>query len=334
MKVIEFETAKNIKYFDLMDFVEKIKIDPSVLEHMEETNKSFDVYFKKLSKFNDKFVLYFLISLARDEIMNNQSVENHRIREFDLSKGNLFFDSLDVDHNRIHSIHKFVMGEDDNPKVGIYRQKPARVSRVFDDREEIYWYGANPEDINGFMDSLLEFYKSKKPSVIDSNPFIKGSLVHLLLAKIQPYFDGNRRTARVLQNIKFTEMINDIYDLDLKISPINLSESIKINILSYIKSLNNTKLDINSDNNGIINYWFNVMLNMYDEQLFRNSWLIDNMDEHVEKILELKDVVDPKFVEQVSKLDVGAVKILEVKRDMDLESREEVEKMKVRKIKK
>lgn len=335
MKIIEYDTARKIEYFNLHDFVERIKVSPFVLEHMEEINKEFDEYFKKLSELDDKFVLYFLTSLARDEISNNQKVENHKIKDFDFSMGNLFFDSLEVDHDRIHELHKFVMKDDEfKEKHGIYRKNPARVSKVQDGVEEVYWYGVEPEDINKFMDDFIEVYKSRKPSVLDSNPFIKASLIHLLLAKIQPYFDGNRRTARTLHNIKFTEIINEIYDMDLKICPINLSESISLNILSYIKVLNNTYFDLEHDNKEIINYWFNLMLNMYEEQLYRNKYIIDNMDEHVQKILEIKDITDPKIVKEIENLDYRVARVIEMKEKMEPDTREKVEHMKIRKLKK
>ena len=335
MEIIKYDTARKIEYFDLFDFIKKIKISPCVLEQMEYINNDFDEYFKKLSKLDDKFVLYFLTSLARDEINNNQKVENHKIKDFDFSIGNLFFKSLEISHNRIHDLHKFVMKDDENKeKHGIYRKKPARVSRIFEDKEEIYWYGVEPEDIDKFMDNFLEVYKSRKPSVLDSNPFIKSSLIHLLLAKIQPYFDGNRRTARTLQNVKFTEIINEIYDMDLKICPINLSESISVNILSYLKGLNNTYFDLEHDNNEIINYWFKIMLNMYEEQLYRNKYLIDNMDENVQKILEIKDMTDPKVIKKINNLDEGMKKVVEMKEKMKPDTREQVENMKIRKLKK
>lgn len=335
METIIYDTAKKINYFDLFDFISKIKLDPFVLEHMEDVNKSFDEYFKKLSKLEDKFVLYFLTSLARDEINYNQKVENHKINDFDFSMGNLFFDSLEVNHNRIHNLHKFVMKDnEEKEKHGVYRKNEARVSKIEGNTEEIYWYGVEPEDINKFMDTLLEVYKSRKPSVMDSNPFIKSSLIHLLLAKIQPYFDGNRRTARSLHNIKFTEIINEIYGMDLKICPINLSESISLNILSYIKVLNNTYFDLDHDNNEIINYWFNLMLNLYEEQLYRNQYIIDNMDSHVQKILEIKDMTNPDLIKEIESLDDRVIKVIEMKEKMNDETRDKVEHMHIRKLSK
>ena len=224
MEIIKHDVAKEINYFDLEKFVNKIKLNRNVLEHMQETNLNFDKYFKNLAKYDDEFQLYFWISLAYDEIKNNNFVENHKFKDFDLTEKNLFFDSLNISNNRIHNIHKFVMkDQDDYYRAGKYRTTEVKVSNIEEDREEIFWYGAKAKDLKQFMNSFIKIYKSNSMSVIDSNPFLKSALIHLLFVKIHPYHDGNGRTARTLHNIKFTEILNRIYKMNLKICPVNLS---------------------------------------------------------------------------------------------------------------
>lgn len=309
MEIIKHDVAQKINYFNLFDFVHKIKLSSRVLEHMEETNQNFDNYFTKLAQYDDAFVLYFWISLLYDEIKNSNSIESHDIKNFDFTIGNLFMDRLSISHNRIHNIHKYVLTEDEEKhKTDNYRKTPVRISEITEDREEIFWYGAEPEDVKRFMDSFLEVYKSSSPSVLNSNPFLKSSLIHLLFIKIHPYTDGNGRTARTLHNIKFTDTLNRIYGMNLKISPINISESIKINLGSYVGALDNIYFDLNHDNNKWINYWFNCMLNMYDEQLFRNQTIIDNMDELMEKITKIKKQINPEVIEQIENIHVRKLK--------------------------
>ena len=309
MEIIKHDVAQKINYFDLFDFISKIKLSSRVLEHMEETNQDFDKYFQKLAKYDDAFVLYFWISLLYDEVKNSNYIESHDIKNFDFSIGNLFMDRLSISHNRIHNIHKYVLTEDEEKhKTDSYRKTPVRVSEITKDREEIFWYGAEPKDVKKFMDSFLEVYKSNSPSVLNSNPFLKSSLIHMLFIKIHPYTDGNGRTARTLHNIKFTDTLNRIYGMNLKISPINISESIKVNLGSYVNALDNIYFDLEHDNNKWINYWFNCMLNMYDEQLFRNQNIIDNMDELMEKITKIKEQINPDVIEQIENIHVRKLK--------------------------
>lgn len=293
MKIIKHDTAKEIEYFNLEKFVNNIKLEPKILEHMQETNINFDKYFKQLSKYNDEFMLYFWISLAYDEIKNSNFVERHNFKNFDLSISDLFFDKLSISHNRIHNIHKFVMkNENETEKIGKYRKTDVRVSNITQDTEEIFWYGAKPKDIKKFMDSFIKIYKTNNISIIDSNPFLKSALIHLLFIKIHPYYDGNGRSARIIHNIKFTETLNRLYNMNLKICPVNLSESINLNLISYMKSFDNIYFDLKHDNNDAINYWFDFILNMYDEQLYNKKNMINNIDEIMERIITIKEKIN------------------------------------------
>ena len=293
MKIIKHDTAKEIEYFNLEKFVNNIKLEPKILEHMQETNINFDKYFKQLSKYNDEFMLYFWISLAYDEIKNSNFVERHNFKNFDLSISDLFFDKLSISHNRIHNIHKFVMkNENETEKIGKYRKTDVRVSNITQDTEEIFWYGAKPEDIKKFMDSFIKIYKTNNISIIDSNPFLKSALIHLLFIKIHPYYDGNGRSARIIHNIKFTETLNRLYNMNLKICPVNLSESINLNLISYMKSFDNIYFDLKHDNNDAINYWFDFILNMYDEQLYNKENMINNIEKIMERIVTIKEKIN------------------------------------------
>lgn len=302
MEIILHDTAKKINYFDLFDFLSKIKLNANVLEHLEETNQNFDNYFKKLAKYDDEFILYFWISLAYEEIKNNNYVENHTFSNLDLDIKDVFFDNLNISHNRIHNIHKFVMKDSDKKEdAGRYRKDDVRVSYVGKDYEEIFWYGADPEDIKKFMDAFIEVYKTNNMSFIDSNPFLKSSLIHLLFVKIHPYSDGNGRTSRILHNIKFTEALNKIYKMNLKICPVNLSKSINLCKPTYVDILDSIYFDLDHDNNEQINRWFNFLLNMYDEQLFMNSNMINDMDDVIERIQNIKDKWDNDKIVQFKK---------------------------------
>ena len=63
--------------------------------------------------------------------------------------------------------------------------------------EHIYWRGSEVKDIKKFMNDFLIYYKDSSISIINTNPFIKASLIHLIFVRIHPFLDGNGRTARV-----------------------------------------------------------------------------------------------------------------------------------------
>ena len=83
-----------------------------------------------------------------------------------------------------------------------------------------------------------------------------------------------------------SEIINRVYNTRLKISPLNLSQSILLNKPTYIKALDNIYFDVKHDTNDAINYWFDIMLNMADEQIFLSSNKLDDIDSSFLKNLQ------------------------------------------------
>ena len=57
--------------------------------------------------------------------------------------------------------------------------------------------------------------------------------------------------------------------MKLKISPLNLSDSILVNKITYVKRIDNIYFDLEHDTNEAINAWFDFILCMADEQIYR-----------------------------------------------------------------
>lgn len=258
---------KRVKYFKLNDYVNKIELSDNVLQHVEMTSKSFDKYINLLSKLNPNQRYYFLVESFKDEIKRSNCIENHIINPQDIKDNEVFFDSLDITNERIKKLHKFAMRLD----KGIdYRNGIAYVSSINPHtlEETIYWYGVEAEDIQRFMNDFINIYKDTSISLISSNPFLKSALVSLLFIRIHPFKDGNGRTARLLHEMKFTELINKIYGSNLKICPLHISASILLNQFYYVNTIDDIYFDLEHDCNDKINNWFEFCLNMADEQIF------------------------------------------------------------------
>ena len=268
-----------VEYFPLQDYVDRIQLLPYLLEHLEETNNSFKEYIKKLSKYDEKYVVDYWIYLLYEELQYNQKIENIDFSKINLLNNDVFFDTLAISNKRIHDIHNFATSGDMEPTFQ-YRQTEVNVSRINQNgEEEIFWRGAQAKDVEKFMSDFIKIYKKNDISILMSNPFLKSSLIHLLFLRIHPYTDGNGRTARLLHNSKFTESINKIYGTHLKISPLNLSESILLNKISYVNAIDNIYFDIKHNTNEALNRWFNMMLNMADEQIYASTNKLEMIDE-------------------------------------------------------
>lgn len=267
-----------VSYFLLDDYIDKIKLSSELLEHLEYTNKSFNEYIKKITSYNEDYIIDYWIYLLYEELKYNQKIENIDFQQINLIDNEVFFDTLRISNKRIHEIHNFVSAGNYQPSFE-YRKTEVNVSSFNPDgTQNIFWRGANPEDVDKFMSDFIKIYKSSDVSLIMSNPFLKSALIHLLFLRIHPYTDGNGRTARLLHNSKFTESINDIYGTRLKISPLNLSQSIHLNKISYIKAIDHIYFDLKHDTNKAINFWFDIMLGFYDEQIYYTGNKLDKID--------------------------------------------------------
>lgn len=284
-----------VSYFPLDDYFSRIKLNDDVLFHLDDTNKDFDEYINKLKKFPPLTILYFLINSFSNEIIDTNLIENHIIDPIEINNYNVFVKSLSMNNKRIKELHQFVTRDTDFKD---YRTNEVRVSAINKDKEEIFWYGANPEEINKFMNDFLKIYHNHSLSILDQNPFIKSALLHLLFVRIHPFSDGNGRTARIIHTIKFTQMVNDIYKSHLKISPLHLSQSILLNKITYQKRINNIYFDLEHDSNDEINDFIDFILDMTDEQLFYMGNQLNNASILMEN---MRDTMAIDEIEEMAK---------------------------------
>lgn len=285
-----------VKYFDLEEYVDRIKLNDDVLFHADEIGNDFDHYINELKEYSPYAVLYFLIDSFRKEMESSNLIENHIITPLELNESNVFMDSLNISHKRIKDLHAFV----DNSNTNVdYRKTEARVSYVdYNNVEHIYWYGVNQEDIKKFMDSFIKIYKHNSFNTKDMNPFIKAALVHLLFVRIHPFSDGNGRTARMIQNMKLTEGVNKIYGSNLKISPLHMSQSILISKPTYAKRIDDIYFDLEHDCNDEINKFIDFILYMAEDQMRFMSNHLKNIRKSLINIEKMSDGGD-SFESQV-----------------------------------
>lgn len=274
-----------VTYFPLEEYVSKIRVNDNVLFHLEDTNRSFDEYVNRLSQYDDYTVVHHWIASLFNEINFSQKIEDHLIEPADMLRGSVFFDTLQMSHPRIKELHQFVLGANDQQSSLDYREagQDVRVSSIDPNtmRETIYWRGAQGTDVKRFMDDFITIYKSNSLSLLNSNPFLKSSLVSLLFVRIHPFMDGNGRTSRMIYNIKFTDAINKIYNTKLKLCPLNLSEVIMMYRPTYVSRINDIYFDLKHDSNEEINRWFDFILTRADEAVFFNSNKLPVLERHM-----------------------------------------------------
>ena len=286
MSIDEFgRNLDYVGYFSLKEYIDKIDLLDYLLNHLEETSKEFDEYVALLAMYDDETIINYWISSAQQELAANQDIERLRFNAEVLKEKGVFFDTLSISHKRIHDLHNFVMLSSDSSYIpdSNYRNVPVNISRYTDHGEEIFWRGANPEDVNMFMNDFINIYKQNKIGLIYSNPFLRAALTSLLFNRIHPYTDGNGRTSRIIYNLKFTEQMNKCYQTKLMLNPLNLSNRILANKLTYVKCINQISFGLQEDTNRAINDWFDFILNMADEQLHFSKTKLTHLIEMSQK---------------------------------------------------
>lgn len=274
-----------VEYFSLEEYIDKIDLLDYLLNHLEETSKDFDEYVKLLAMYDGEAIVNYWISSAQQEFAANQDIERLKFNAEVLKEKGVFFDTLSISHKRIHDLHDFVMlsSDEDYTSSSSYRKVPVNISRYTDYGEEIFWRGANPEDVYKFMNDFINIYKQNKMGLIYSNPFLRAALTSLLFNRIHPYTDGNGRTSRIIYNLKFTEQMNKCYQTKLMLNPLNLSNRILANKLTYVKHINQIAFNLTEDTNKAINNWFDFILTMADEQLYFSKTRLAHLIEASQK---------------------------------------------------
>ena len=177
---------------------------------------------------DEEYIINYWIYLLYIELMSNQKIESLIQDENKLGDKRIFFDTLGINHKRIHNLHNFITKGEMEPTY-TYRSTEATVGRKNPNGSiNIFWRGAQAKDVNKFMSDFLNIYKQGGASLIYSNPFLASSIIHLLFLRIHPYTDeneplGQQKTylQKYLQNKGFTDFgksffLNEFYNFSIK----------------------------------------------------------------------------------------------------------------------
>lgn len=131
---------------------------------------------------------------------------------------------IEFDQNLIKALHFNLLSGSAELDPGRYRKGPIY---VVDGAGRTVHQGAPAESVSGLMADLVELANSTRDEVT----LVGAAMVHLNLALIHPFKDGNGRMARILQSASLTS--------DVKLSPVFLSieEYLASNTDSYYRVL-------------------------------------------------------------------------------------------------
>jgi len=256
---------KRYDYFKLEEYLKNIKISDSVKFQLEDITDSTYVLFKNFEGYSDEEVDDYSRRVENNFIVFNNLNERSNISSKELLDNNLIYNKNTITEEGIKKIHKILYPECPNE----YRDNENRMGSVdIYGNEYVNGYGPYAKDVPKYMAEVIKVFKDEYSYDCSDNPYIAGIILNLLISKIQPFKDANKRTARAIQNLKFTDRINELYGTNLKLSPVNISARVLEYSPVFNKRFNNVEFNLEHETNNAINAWINFHLNRAEDQLY------------------------------------------------------------------
>ena len=218
---------KRVNFKKILDSIENITLSDYTLDELFHTLQLYEEYLCEVNNLSESNKDIFLEAIRYEEMIGTQLFESKC--DFHLTSAALSLedkkDSITylVENVTEHGIiripnlkkaHKIILegttiekDDDDfrNKQVVVGYYDPNKKQNV------IQYVPPKSEDIDVFMDKIIEFINLK----IDNNTFhamlLKPMVVHALIAILQPFSDGNTRLSRLVQCVDTWHSTNIIY---------------------------------------------------------------------------------------------------------------------------
>ena len=264
----------NLKIFE---DIYSLKFSQFVIDHENDTEELYKHYLDDMLELKDDDLISYLSAIKSVEIVDNQSLE----------KEDSFLMSLYMQTERINAIdyllenngtlnkdtfinaHKLILRGTSSQKFADKDHRndnEAFVVRIENGNPKIRYFALPYTDIEETINKIIEFYNSK---IYNDRIFFKSQIIHGLVASLQLFDDGNTRYARILQNIKLSELTNKKYNKQLPLPALYGTRAYFPNRSKYRELIGNLAINPNYEN---WDAWFNFNLNRAEDAIF----FIDN----------------------------------------------------------
>lgn len=259
---------------ELIDRLNEFSLSDRNKFFLEDLMYNYSDYIDGLKKDDLKVLNSYLTGLKHAEVRSNQNFDE---RDFlyleaieNMVKENssvcamvkLFRKNKDITPCDVKYLHELIMRgtltdngnydyrSDDNKFVGAINS---------DGTKRIDYMPILCSDIENSMNQTLDYLNSK-----NEDPFIVPFITHGIIATMQPFDDGNTRTARLLQHGKIWTNTKDMYDINLRYPALYLSSVYYRYGNQYRELLANLA---NNKDNDAWNEWLRFNFNLANEQL-------------------------------------------------------------------
>lgn len=219
----EFIQRKNFKITDLKYRVDK-KTNQRILKLQKEFKRKFSRQDQEKLAFSRKVdYIYNTVALEgntysyieTETLLSGVTVGGHTIKEENeilnqkeawgfVLNGAFAQSKIAVTAGLIKDIH-WRVGKDTVVNPGQYRTGRVKIGGTD------YIPPKTREEIENLIKSSLSYFANPKEEI-----YLKGIISHFIIALIQPFYDGNKRTARLLMNLIFLQNNYPLFSVPVK----------------------------------------------------------------------------------------------------------------------
>lgn len=276
-----------------MKNIRNLKVYDSTMFHLDDVISMYNEYIEKINNMSDLQRKTFLRIIEDNELIDNQTVENENSflvtfyskleKQHSLNYLKTMFSKKNTSVEEVNHLHSIMINGSsaDEPQNHRYRDG----SHPSDDQRWVGYYDSNNKPVVEYvpipsnmvmqeMKSLIDYVNDLSDNSIFSNIFIKPMIIHAEMAVMQPFGDGNTRTARLLQYGDMWKLTNEQSSNHVLKPVLYLSDRYKIYRRDYRTYIKNIAVQKDDD---AWNKWFDFNLNMIDEKLYKSLNDVDQI---------------------------------------------------------
>lgn len=261
----------------IFDSIYSLPFSQFVVDHENDTEELYTNYINDVIELNgDNFISY-PNAIKSVEIVDNQSLEKEDSFLMSLYMQTERTNAIDflinngviLNRDAFINAHKLILKGTSSQKFSEKDHRTdneAFVVRIENGNPKIRYFALPYTDIEEAIKKIIEFYNS---DTYDDRIFLKSQIIHGLVASLQLFDDGNTRYARILQNIKLSELTNKKYNYNLPLPVLYGTRAYFPHRSKYRELIGNLAINPNYEN---WDAWFNFNLNRIEDGIF----FIDN----------------------------------------------------------
>lgn len=277
---ILFDNKLVIANSQLFDSIQEVELTDEVKRLIDCVNEMYNDYIQSLKQFDEKDLLLIFQAFKQNEIVDNHAIERENpflLREYmqtrhgyaiDYLIKKLFKEKNTLNSSILTKTHEILIRgtSNSNQILGYRKNNQAYVSFIKNGITCVRYFPISYDEINDVLPLIFDYFNA--PLTKESDLFVIPILIHLILAALQLFYDGNTRLARTLAHLKLFLLDNELSTLPVTQPILYYSKQ----IFPYFDQYRDLiyQFVLNHDNESL-NNWIKFNLYRIMDQLYLND---------------------------------------------------------------